>query len=90
MEQVLQEATYNEVLLRPSMVQSKPLEDVVLSFLLDPMELRRKTSKKIKKIRGQKSYCQPLMHDLLTKITTATCLHQFWIPLKEWVTFNDS
>lgn len=58
---------YADVLLRPSMVQSKtgPLEDVVISFLLIQWSLEEKHYKK-KKIRGQKSYCQPqpLMHDL--------------------------
>lgn len=79
---------YNDVLLLPSMVQSKigPLEDVVLSFLLIQWSLEEKHQKKTKRSRVKNLIANPNPSctiylrgkiESLTKITSATCSNHF-------------
>ena len=80
---------YNDVLLRPSMVQSKTghLEDVVLSFLLIQWSLEEKHQNKTKRSRVKNLIANPNPSctiylrgkiESLTKITSATCSNHFF------------
>ena len=94
---------YADVLLRPSMVQSKtgPLEDVVISFLLIQWSLEEKHQKKNKKIKGSKillptptPYARSICGGKSNPSQKLPVQHVQiifgGIPLKNWVPFHDS